>query len=244
MWIVRRLVWFLDPFQDPHVRVYGTAHHRKVQTQAYIHALSGSRVLGLSDGEVNDQTRLKPAELWFLLPRNISFCTANVYHTLSRSCGWPHAYGGHVHPRVGLFRFLGQQYCRETPIHSDGYENIFDNLVTVIKMVIELTGNLVQIVKEALLTCLNVLSFRINHWACGVVTVVLYCWETTFESWLRAILIEISRHPESSPSEKRGNRPLEKGSEWPFFPYICLRPWWPSLMLHFEKAVVNWLNQR
>jgi hypothetical protein len=34
---------------------------------------------------------------------------------------------------VGLFRFLGQQYCRETPINSGGYENIFGNLVTVIK---------------------------------------------------------------------------------------------------------------
>jgi hypothetical protein len=58
---------------------------------------------------------------------------------------------------VEFFLFLWQQYCHETPIHSGGYENIFGNLVTVIKMATALTGNWVQIVKEALLTCTNVL---------------------------------------------------------------------------------------
>jgi hypothetical protein len=51
--------------------VYGTAHHRQVQTQA----LSGSRVLGLSDGAVNDHTRLKPAKLCACCCREIYFST-------------------------------------------------------------------------------------------------------------------------------------------------------------------------
>jgi hypothetical protein len=54
------------------------------------------------------------------------------------------------------------------------------------------------------------------------VTVVLCCWDTTFESWLKTILFEISCHPESPPSEKRGNRPLWKRKWMAFLSTLLL----------------------